>query len=379
MDRRICFCNSNRAWGGGEKWHLEAASALAERGCTVFLMAGEGSALLERAREHPGLTVWPRRFSGLDFLNPFTIGECAAFFRDNGISRVVLGLPADMKAAGLAARKAGVPGIYYRRGSALPVRDSLLNRYLYGTLLTGLIVNSRETARLVFAANASLIAKDKVHVVYNGLDVAAFDRAFAASAPLLEPAEGVLTLGSAGRLTAQKGQHFLLHMSRALRDAGVRHRLLLAGDGERRAELEKLAVDLGLEQTVIFTGFLRDMAPFWRSIDLFVLSSLWEGFGYVLAEAHLARKPVVAFDGNSMPEVVRSGETGLLVPLPGADEDASNVGLRLAGAVRSLAGDVTAMAHFAAAGRDFCEKNFGQERCMDALHALLWPGYGHDG
>lgn len=378
MDRTVCFCNSNRAWGGGEKWHLEAALAMAKRGCKVFVMAGEGTPLLERARRHPELTTRARRFSGLDFCNPLAVRACASFFRENGVNRVILGLPADMKAAGIAAKLAGVPGVYYRRGSAIPVRNSVFNRYLYGGVLTGVIVNSRETARLLLAENASLVGREKIHVLYNGLDVAAFDAALSAAGPLLTDCGKELVLGNAGRLTSQKGQQFLLHMSKALRERGVSHRLVIAGEGERRQELEKLAADLGVADLAIFAGFLDDMAPFWRGIDIFVLSSLWEGFGYVLAEAQLAQKPVVAFDGNSTPEVVRADETGLLIAPPAEGEDAPGIGRRLADAVQQLTEHPERAAAFARAGRKFCMNTFDQNRCMDSLHKLLWPEHNND-
>ncbi len=373
MNRTVCFCNSNRAWGGGEKWHLDTALGLARRGCTVFVMAGKDTPLYTRAREHPELTVCPARFSNLSFLNPLLVNACAYYFKRNGISRVILGLPSDLKAAGLAARKARVPGIYYRRGIALPVRNTFLNRLAYGTFLTGLIANSRETARLVFANNPAMMDREKVHVMPNGLDTAAFDAACAAASPVFRGEGDTLVIGNAGRLTGQKGQHFLLHMSRALLDAGVGHKLVLAGDGDKKDELVRLAAALNLGETVVFTGFLSDMAPFWRSIDMFVLSSLWEGFGYVLAEAQLAAKPVLAFDANSMPEVVTHGETGLLVPPPGPDEAPAAVGARLAAAVRSLADDPALAARLAAGGREHGRKAYDLEGRLDALAALLWP------
>ena len=372
----FCFSNSNRAWGGGEKWHLEAALAMAARGASVYLVAGEGTPLYERAQSHARIYTVAGRFSGLDFLNPFTIRRWAHRYHEWGVSSLVLGLPADLKAGGLAARQAGVPRVFYRRGSALPVRDSLLNRYLYGRVISGLIANSRETARLCRAANPALIAPERVHIIYNGLDVAAFDRALAPAAPAFrDPADGAdcLYIGNAGRLTTQKGQHFLLHMSRALRDAGCNHRLILAGEGEKAAELAALAQTLECGDTVRFVGFQADMAPFWRSIDCFVLSSLWEGFGYVLAEAMLAEKPVVAFDCNSMPELVESGKTGILLPAPGTDEDPTAVGRRLADAVLAFSRDRDKALSLARAGRDFCRGAFDQERAMDALFALLHP------
>lgn len=377
MNRSVCFCNSNRAWGGGEQWHLSAALAMAERGCRVFLMAGEGSPLLERARQHPAITTRACRFSNLAFFNLPLVRACAAYLKRNNISRVIAGTPSDLKAAGLAARLAGVPGVYYRRGLAVPVKNTFLNRIAYNNFLTGLIVNSRETERLVFVNNATLMDRSRVRVIHNGIDLAAFDAAFASAVPAFRKEGDTFVIGSAGRLTAQKGQHFLLHMSRALLDAGVRHRLVLAGDGELRGELYRLAAGLGLGDTVDFAGFLTDMAQFWRSIDCFVLPSLWEGFGYVLAEAQLARKPVVAFDGNSMPEVVRSGETGLLLPLPGAAEPPAAVGARLAETVRSLMADPDQAARLAEKGRAFCREAFDQEKRMDDLYALLWPECTH--
>ncbi len=377
MNRTVCFCNSDPAWGGGEKWHLGAALGLAKRGCRVFVMAGKDTPLLERARRHPELATRPIRFSNLSFCNPLLVNACAAFFRQNGISRVVLGTPSDLKAAGLAARKSRVPGIYYRRGLAVPVRNNFLNRIAYGNFLTGLIVNSRETARLVFVNNEAMMDKSKVHIMPNGIDLASFDADYAAASPDFRRERNGFVIGSAGRLTAQKGQHFLLHMSRSLLDAGVRHTLVLAGEGERRRELEALARNLGLQDTVLFTGFLTAMAPFWRSIDMFVLPSLWEGFGYVLAEAQLAEKPALAFDVNSMPEVVRSGETGLLLPPPAEDETAAAVGARLAAAVRSLKDDPALAARLTYNGREHCRKTYDQERLMDQLHALLWPEDAH--
>ncbi|SBV99541.1 Glycosyl transferase group 1 [uncultured delta proteobacterium] len=376
-DRSVCFCNSNRAWGGGEQWHLNAALGLAKRGCRVFVMAGKDTPLFERVRQHPEITLCPARFSNLSFLNPLLIQACAVYFMRNRISRVVLGLPSDLKAAGLAARRAKVPGIYYRRGIAVPVKNTFLNRIAYGNFLTGLIVNSKETARLVFADNDAIMDKRKVHVMPNGLDIPAFDAAYAAAAPVFRHDGDTLVIGNAGRLTEQKGQHFLLHMSRALLDAGVRHRLIIAGDGEKKDDLARLAAELHLGDAVHFTGFLADMAPFWRSIDMFALSSLWEGFGFVLAEAQLAAKPVLAFDGNSMPEVVSHGETGLLLPLPERGESPAAVGERLAAAVRELAADPARAAALAAKGRAHCRATYDLEKRMDDLYALLWPEGAH--
>jgi glycosyltransferase involved in cell wall biosynthesis len=323
-----------------------------------------------------------------------------AFFSKEKPEAVILNLPADLKAAGLAAKAAGTPRVIFRRGSALPVRDSAFNRYLYGRVITRLIVNSEATRRMVFQGNAQLLPPDKVSLLPNGLDQEAFDQAMrrcredlqtgSGSGPLADLArlswpERPLLLGSAGRLNRQKGQHLFLHLGRRLLDAGLDCRLVLAGVGEREAELRALAARLDLEGKVLFLGFQKDLSCFWQAVDLFVLTSLWEGFGFVLLEAMLARKPVIAFRVSNIPELVSDGVNGLLCDPP--QEELANIPDRpsgpLPGAPRSflarettleiveLARDAARRQAMGLAGRALAEAGFSQAACMDRLEALL--------
>jgi glycosyltransferase involved in cell wall biosynthesis len=109
--------------------------------------------------------------------------------------------------------------------------------------------------------------------------------------------------------------------------------LLLAGDGPERAALEKRAAELGLGERARFLGALgRDeVLRLFRAADASVLSSAWENFPHTLVEALAVGTPVVATSVGGVPEIVRDGENGLLVP-PG--DPAS-----LAAALRRLLGD----------------------------------------
>jgi len=117
------------------------------------------------------------------------------------------------------------------------------------------------------------------------------------------------------RLIPQKGHVYLLHAFRRVLEALPEAKLLVVGEGYLRGELESLAEELGVASNVIFTGFRQDVPRIMGGIDLFVLSSLWEGFGLVLLEAMAAGKPVVATNVSAIPEIVLDGETGILVPL----------------------------------------------------------------
>ncbi len=90
--------------------------------------------------------------------------------------------------------------------------------------------------------------------------------------------------------------------------------MLIVGDGPLREDLEELAKNLEIEHHVIFTGFRTDIPNILGFLDIFVMSSMWEGLGLSAIEAMLAGKPVVASNVDGLPEVVLDQETGILVP-----------------------------------------------------------------
>ncbi|MDR1490933.1 MAG: glycosyltransferase [Desulfovibrio sp.] len=402
--KSVCFCNSAIPWGGGEQWHYAAARSFAARGWRVFLLCHPKGVLYERAAQLDGVERVPFALGRLSFLNPITCLRLRRFFRRNAVHALVANLPADLKAAAPAAKNAGVRHVVYRRGSALPVRDTWLNRYLFGKVITRFIANSEATKAQALVNNPSIIDPERISVLYNGIDVDAFDAGLAGAAARGElffpPAQSggrPFVIGNAGRLNKQKGQHRLLYLGRRLLDSGLDCRILVAGTGEREAELKKLAASLDLGDKALFCGFLPDLAPFWRSIDLFALTSLWEGFGNVLLEAMLAQKPVFAFAVSNLPELVLDGPggNGKLFPPPDeelfrfpgkgrgrAEERASFLagegvkmeqkdGLTLmAEAVLALSGDPGQMRSMGLAGRAFARR-FSLQASMDALEALL--------
>ncbi len=371
---KVCFCNGNKAWGGGERWHLEAALAMAEKGLDVAVMAGAGTPLLERARRYPQLTCLPFRFSTLSSFNPFMLLFNAATLKYARVSHLVLGLTSDIKGAGLAGKMAGVKKIIYRRGSALSVRNDALNKLYYRKILDGVIVNSRATEILLLAECPDLIPQEKIHLLYNGLDAEAFDAMMERGETLsavYEREKKTLIIGNAARLTEQKGQKYLLHMSKALSEAGLAHKVVIAGDGPGAGALLKLSKQLGVEEHVIFLGFREDLANFWKSIDIFVLPSLWEGFGYVLAEAMLAEKPLLGFYTSSMPELVREGINGSLIARPDPKEPDAEVGQRLAEAITAMAADKKEIKAMGRRGRQIVLEEFNQKQCMERLYNLL--------
>lgn len=360
-DRRICFVNTNRAWGGGEKWAHDFAARALRHGARVSAIVHTESVLGDRLAQLEGLSLERIAIGNLSFLDPFVGRRLTRFFREREIEIVVMALPSDLKCAGLAAQRAGVPHIVYRRGIDVPVRATLLNRHLYGRVITRLICNSEQTRRSVLGHHAGLIDPDRVSVLYNGFDVEAFDRA--RRDPLVARDPERLVIGTAGRLTEQKGQTHLLHAVKLLRERGLPVQLLVAGTGELQAALEDEARALGITDAVHMLGFVEEMRRFYASLDVFVLPSLWEGFGYALVEAMAANVPVVAFDVSSNPEILDEGTAGRLARVGDAAD--------LADHIETLARNEALRERLADAGRARVLAVFHLDRCFEEFARLF--------
>jgi glycosyltransferase involved in cell wall biosynthesis len=308
--KKICFFNSNIAWGGGEKWHYDMALRMNRAGFKVFVIAGKKSDLSIRLKE----TAVPLKTAGisnLSFLNPIKILYIYNLLKREQINTIILNLSEDFKVAGIAAKLAGVKHIIYRRGSAIPIKNNLLNRLLFKYILTDIIANSFRTKHTILQNNSSLFPEERINVIYNGIPLEKVDST--ESNPFYERRPGEVILGNAGRLVAQKGQKHLIEIAKRLKERNLKFKLLIAGDGKCLDSLKQLVLKYDVFNEVIFLGFVKDIPRFMETIDIFLLPSLWEGFGYVIVEAMAAHKPVIAFDVSSNPEIIQDGQTGYLI------------------------------------------------------------------
>ena len=357
--RTLCFFNSHESWGGGEQWHFDIMSAMIRQQQKVIYVSSRRSSL-SRKLNSLNVTGYHMMVNNLSFLNPFKILKIARIFRREKVGVLVTNLSCDMKVASLAGRLAGVPKIIYRRGTAIAVRNSLLNRYLFRKVLSQVVANSEETKRTILARNPDLVPDSKIRTICNGVYL---PRYHADIEPLYKAREGEIILGSAGRLSEEKGHLFLLEMMKLLQADQIMYRLLIAGEGGMLRNLERKAKKLGVKGQVEFLRFVEDMPAFFSSIDIFLLPSRFEGFGYVLAEAMACRKPVVVFDFKSSSEIVEHGVTGYITRSDGVDE--------LTRRVRELAADRKLREEIGAHGRARVEALFSFEKNLDSLAELL--------
>ena len=306
-EEHICLFNSAKAWGGGEKWHFDAATYMHSQQISV-LSAAHGKGELLKRLKNKNIPVSAIDISNLSFLNAFKIMRLIAFFKKKRVKTIILNMPADVKAAGIAARLAGVKHIIYRRGSDIPIKNTLLNRLLFRYVVTGIISNSEATKKSI-NQNTTLFPPENITVIYNGIDTKAYE-----NLKQRKFDNKKIIIGNLGRMVHQKGHQYLIETAKILKARKIDFSLVIGGDGPLKKELLNQAIAAGVSDRIEFEGFVENPVLFMEKIDVFVLSSRWEGFGYVIAEAMLAGKPVIAFDVSSNPELIGHGKTGFLVP-----------------------------------------------------------------
>jgi glycosyltransferase involved in cell wall biosynthesis len=202
---------------------------------------------------------------------------------------------------------------------------------------------------------------DKLHVVRCGVRPA--DYAGEPSAP-----NGAFRVLTVGRLAPMKGFAVLLDAVGRLVGQGRDVRLSIVGDGPDAPALEARARALGIADRVVFRRALGapEVAGELRQADAFCLPSFAEGVPVVLMEAMAAGLPVVATRVMGVPELVRDGESGLLVA-PGRDEP-------LAQALATLAADPQRRREMGHAGRRIVSEQFDVDRSAEALMTLFANG-----
>jgi glycosyltransferase involved in cell wall biosynthesis len=169
-------------------------------------------------------------------------------------------------------------------------------------------------------------------------------------------------VGWIGRMTGVKRTEDVLVAFRQLRDAGVDATLCMIGDGPDRPAVERRAHDLGVMRDTLFLGYQEEVARFYAAVDAVILPSINEGTPVTAIEALAAGRPVVATRVGGLPDVVRDGEDGFLVPAGATGE--------LAERLARLARDPKLRTRMGEAGREHVRGRYAVERLVDNVDLL---------
>lgn len=222
-------------------------------------------------------------------------------------------------------------GPIFRRGAGWIYRRLLR---LLGWRADAIIANS-EAAKSALQ-RAMRRAEVPIAVIPNFIDLTLFDPARYERAPIraslgLDPDQFVI--GFVGRLDRVKGADLLVQAAAALQKQGDFFRIVLVGDGPERERLTRQIQRLGLDRAVLLAGLREDPAAIMPAFDAGVVPSRREAFGIAALEMMRMKVPVIASPVGGLPELVRDGETGILLPEPSPEA--------IAQAVRKLHEDVS--------------------------------------
>jgi len=271
----------------------------------------------------------------------------------------------------LAAKFAGVPIIVHTP------HGHVFFGY-FGSLKTKIFVNlerlaSRVTDKIVALTSKekddyllfNIDSEDKFNVIHSGVDLDRFRELSPEEKQKFKGKLGIpensLIVGTVGRLVAVKGPEYLVRAARYIISEFPNTFFLFAGDGDLKQKLRKRAVELGIQNNIIFLGWRSDVAKILSVYDVFILPSLNEGMGRVLVEAMALGKPLVASDVGGIPDLVTHGENGFLVPPKNSKE--------LAKYIQILLEDIKQREKMGLAGKEMVV-NFSDEIMVESISKM---------
>lgn len=217
-----------------------------------------------------------------------------------------------------------------------------------------------------FALKNFHVQEDRIVTIHNGIDVERFRPRSVTNRLTTKLRDDVPIVGTVCRIEEpKKGLSILLQAIKHLLHSTppTACQLIIVGEGPAVPHLQRQCVELGISPSVVFAGVHQHVEEVLPLMDIFVMPSLYEGFGISLIEAMAARRPVVATEVGGIPEVVIHNQSGLLVP-PGDH-------MALAAAINRLMNDPTFAEKLAAGGQARVQERFSI-RAAAKRHEVLY-------
>jgi glycosyltransferase involved in cell wall biosynthesis len=352
-----------KTWGGGSVVVLAITRALIERGDQVWVLSFEEEN--DRRFRDVGAKLvrppfWSDSLSPLDGLVGLSLWNVC---RKERFDLVATHTSKGGFIGRIAARCAGVPHIVHH------AHGFSFNRVLSPRSFRFCVALERFAARFgdyTISVNdqhrqqaiaLKVSTPESICTVHNGIDISPFSAGSGAELRReLGIGDDVPLIGAVGRMAPQKGFTYLIQAMPHVLAKIPNARLILAGGGPLRNELESEAAARGVSGKIDFLDFRRDVPDLLAAFDCFVQPSLWEGLSISLIEALAAGRPLVATDIDGNREVVRHEETGLLVPP--ADVEA------LADGISRILLDRNLSARLAENARSAAHSQFSEQRMV---------------
>ncbi|MBU0753839.1 MAG: glycosyltransferase family 4 protein [Planctomycetes bacterium] len=344
----VLHINTERTWRGGEQQTLYLASGLQRSGISNTMVCQPGSPMEERAAA-AGVAVYPLKMRGeWDLVAAWAL---RGLIKRGRFDIVHMHTSHAHTLGVLGARLAG-------RAKTIVARRVDFSIYRYPLSISG-IKYKIGVDRYIAISHAirevmirDKIPAEKISVVHSGIDLSRFEGIQGRSTLRKEFGlkEDTPVVGTVAHFAWHKGIEFLVEAAIAIRKKIPNVKIFLIGEGKLEGRIRDLVDKLDLHETIVFTGFRKDIPQVLDFLDLFVMPSVLEGLCTSILDALSSRLPVIGSEVGGIPEIIEHEKTGLLVPP--RDPQA------LAAAVVRLLEDRALAQRLAQAGRQKVEKQF---------------------
>ncbi len=323
---KVLYVITKSNWGGAQRYVFDLAASLPEKFEAVVALGGNGP--LKERLEESGIRTISLPFLARDvklFSDLLVLKNLISLFKKEQPDIIHLNSSKIGGLGALAGRIAKIPNIIFTaHGWAFreerPALQKLAIKFIsWLTILWShavITVSERDFRE----ARAFSFAKEKIILVHNGIP----------EQPLLEksvaretldkgtPAQA-LWIGTIGELHKNKGHRYAIEaLAPTLRENKAV--FFVIGEGEERPAIEKMIVDLGLQENIFLLGNRNDAPALLPAFDIFLFPSVKEGLPYTILEAGLAGLPVIASAVGGIPEIITDMESGILVRPKSPDE-----------------------------------------------------------
>ena len=356
---RVLHVNTHMNIGGIGQYIVSLAKAMKQKRVESFVASSGGELEAELVRldiRHIRLNMDTKfEFGPKVFRSAMRL---ARIIKDKKIDLIHAHTRVSQVVSYLASRYTGIPYVATCHGYF----NAKLSRRLFDTWGEKVVAIS-EAVRYHLEKDFNVNPR-RIEVIYNGIDLGRFSNIYSADQiARAKRSLGIqcdIVVGTMGRLSSVKGQKFLVEAMKEIVSKSNDTRCLIIGSGREEAALKDLAVSLGLESRVIFTGAAyMDIPLYLACMDIFVLPSIEEGLGLALLEAMSLGRPCVASATGGIKDVVNNGVNGILTPVGDSGS--------IANAVLKIINDKDLAKNMSENARDFVKSRFSIEAMADNM------------
>lgn len=300
--------------------------------------------------------------------DPRSLWKLARFLRKEDVEILHIHSPSLAVYGRLAGRLAGVKAIIY-------TEHNIVDRYHPLTKMFNVLTYPMNDVTIAIsdAVSRSIIKwktvrKTHVYTILNGIDYAAI-KTLEIDRQAIRESLGIkgrqLVVGTVAHIQPQKGYPYLIEAARLVLEHYPDTTFIIVGGEKHRGDrqkLEEIVKEKGINDHIIFAGARSDALRVMASFDIFVLPSVWEGFGIVFLEAMALGKPVIGTRVGGIPEIIEDGVNGYLVEPQNPRQIADKIML--------LLGDSSLRSRMGEKGRQRVEDKFCIEDMVSSVEGI---------